>query len=435
MYYQIPTSQQAQTAQVLPNHLITPVQSQFTHANSALGMVSGPGQVPPQFTPSAGTTGQVNPSLVTAVQAGVPNSFIAPSAAQPQFAVGTGTVNPGLLTAVTAGVPNSFIASSVAQPQVAVGTGSVNPALVTAATSFFGVRASTQPQFTHPQCVAVGTVNPPLPFQTGSAPRGTQLTPEHVPQVGTVNPSLVTATAPTQPLYNSQFGNQTSGPSETAPHTEDISQHVKKGPTTPERPTHIITLVSSPTVSPHINRVHTPVKETSTVVESKASTSNPQLNILKSPIVVQKSEAISQIESRISSLETNLDKLVTLLTNPKESMKTDEQLLEEKPNTPPKKIESVQNASDDGGRPSSPEMFSDGADTAFGDVQPEIDKILRSKAMQQDSSDNNDAETSFPSLLGSVKSFGTFEESIRSSSSVKAGTGKRKRPGRPKKRS
>ena len=71
--------------------------------------------------------------------------------------------------------------------------------------------------------------------------------------------------------------------------------------------------------------------------------------------------------------------------------------------------------------PSSPEMFSDGQE--FEDVQPEIEKILKSKALQQDSFEN----TSFPSILGSVKSYDQFEESIKPT--------RRNRPGRPKKKS
>ena len=155
----------------------------------------------------------------------------------------------------------------------------------------------------------------------------------------------------TQPVYNhiSNQG-QVSGQIDTTPRTESkehTSENVQTMPSTPDRPTHILTLVSSPNVSPHIGRVHTPVKATSTHVESTSNTS--QVRIANNPIIVQKSEAISQMENRITSLESNIEKLVNLFTsqvsnaNQQASIKSDEHQSEtNKEDTTSEPSESVQ---------------------------------------------------------------------------------------------
>ena len=423
MYYQvpIPNTQPAQAIQGAPLqfpgtesiapgfnqglqhgvHLLrSTIPAQFTHANSAL------------FTATVPAAHQLNPGLVTA----------------------PGMVHP------------SFMGTSTSQlPQ-----GGMGVTLVTAPPpvqgSYLGAQPAQPAQFTNPNTQLVSAVNPPV---TASGPNAVQ-------HGCTVNTSM------------------DHGISNTAALTEHNIQSINEkppAPKTPERATHVITLVSSPHVSPHITQLKTPVKQSTTFAkntENTCTSSSSQVKILSSPIVVHKSQEISQMESRITSLESNIEKLVTLLTTQKESV--EHQTAQKKQDSPQKQIEAVQNTVNDDGRayiyaekhqtpqkkhptppnqmqsdrntgndvdgPSSPEMFSDAGDSAhFEDVQPEVDKILQSKALQQDSWDTNAGDTSFPSLLGSVKSYDNFKETLHSSSSVNAASKKRKRPGRPKNRS
>lgn len=448
------------SAQFLSNQVIGPVPSQFIHPNSRLGIVSTPTQVATtQFMPGVAPIGSMNPmntALVTATGS-VPSSFIAaPSTAtQPHNAIVT--INPALVTGVTA-AGSSYIGTPTPTPEVAM---PLNPGLVTGVaptgsvpTSYFPAPTGTQPQFTNPQGLTVSTLNAPVGIDTLSTTGAPQ-----VVQGQQVPTSVVPST---QPLYSTQPGSQISGPSHTTPAREHTSLNLKDPPGTPERTTHVLTIVSSPRVSPHIGPVHTPVKETSRRSTTNTSTTTSTVKILNSPIVVQKSEAISNMESRLSSLETNLSRLVTFLTVKEEQSKSaelqtpetkedttpldqqqthtpaiDQQQTLQDDHTTPKGIQTGKCTVNHVNAPSSPEMFGDEKDEkdTFDEVQPEVDKILQSRALQQDSWDNNAGETSFPSFrtIGSVKSYDNFEASIQSSSSSKVA--KRKKAGRPKNRS